>query len=52
MNAANQQLVLGGGVAGAIASHGGADIQNECDKISKSRNGNVDFYFIVVRNHN
>jgi len=33
VNAANAQLVLGGGVAGAIRSKGGPTIQQECDRI-------------------
>jgi O-acetyl-ADP-ribose deacetylase (regulator of RNase III) len=33
VNAANAQLVLGGGVAGAIRKKGGPEIQAECDKI-------------------
>jgi len=33
VNAANAQLVLGGGVAGAIARKGGGSIQAECDEI-------------------
>lgn len=33
VNAANAQLVLGGGVAGAIRKKGGPQIQAECDKI-------------------
>lgn len=33
VNAANTQLVLGGGVAGAIRSKGGPTIQQECDRI-------------------
>lgn len=33
VNAANAQLVLGGGVAGAIARKGGESIQNECNEI-------------------
>jgi len=31
VNAANNDLVLGGGVAGAMRKHGGAAIQQECD---------------------
>ena len=34
VNAANAQLVLGGGVAGAIRTKGGPAIQAECNKIS------------------
>lgn len=33
VNAANAQLVLGGGVAGAIRTKGGPTIQQECDRI-------------------
>jgi len=33
VNAANAQLQLGGGVAGAIRSRGGPSIQRECDEI-------------------
>lgn len=33
VNAANAQLVLGGGVAGAIRSKGGDEIQQECNRI-------------------
>lgn len=33
VNAANAQLVLGGGVAGAIRRKGGPSIQEECNKI-------------------
>lgn len=33
VNAANAQLILGGGVAGAIRRKGGPEIQQECSKI-------------------
>lgn len=33
VNAANAQLILGGGVAGAIRRKGGSKIQEECNKI-------------------
>jgi O-acetyl-ADP-ribose deacetylase (regulator of RNase III) len=33
VNAANAQLILGGGVAGAIKRKGGPEIQTECNKI-------------------
>lgn len=33
VNAANSQLVLGGGVAGAIRTKGGPSIQEECNRI-------------------
>jgi len=33
VNAANAQLVLGGGVAGAIRRKGGPEIQAQCDRI-------------------
>ena len=33
VNAANDQLILGGGVAGAIRARGGPSIQAECDRI-------------------
>jgi O-acetyl-ADP-ribose deacetylase (regulator of RNase III) len=33
VNAANSQLILGGGVAGAIRKKGGPRIQEECNKI-------------------
>src|SRR5271165_6276255 len=33
VNAANNDLMLGAGVAGAIARKGGASIQKECDEI-------------------
>ena len=33
VNAANTQLILGSGVAGAISEKGGGSIQEECDKL-------------------
>jgi O-acetyl-ADP-ribose deacetylase (regulator of RNase III) len=33
VNAANARLILGGGVAGAIKTKGGPEIQQECNKI-------------------
>jgi O-acetyl-ADP-ribose deacetylase (regulator of RNase III) len=33
VNAANNDLILGGGVAGAIRARGGPSIQAECDKL-------------------
>ncbi|MGQ9510503.1 MAG: macro domain-containing protein [Thermaceae bacterium] len=39
VNAANNHLKLGAGVAGAILRKGGAEIQEECDRIGKIRVG-------------
>nr|MDO8085891.1 macro domain-containing protein [Candidatus Sigynarchaeum springense] len=39
VNAANAQLVLGGGVAGAIRRKGGPAIQEECNEIGGTRVG-------------
>ena len=39
VNAANAQLVLGGGVAGAISRKGGASIQEECKRIGGTHVG-------------
>jgi len=39
VNAANTELMLGGGVAGAIRRKGGPAIQAECDKIGPVRLG-------------
>ena len=36
VNAANSQLILGGGVAGAIKRKGGPTIQEECHKIGET----------------
>lgn len=41
VNAANAQLVLGGGVAGAIRRKGGPRVQAECDKIGGTFVGGV-----------
>ena len=39
VNAANAQLVLGGGVAGAIRRKGGPSIQQQCDRIGGTHVG-------------
>lgn len=39
VNAANNQLILGGGVAGAIRKKGGPSIQEECNKIGGTHVG-------------
>ncbi len=41
VNAANAQLVLGGGVAGAIRKKGGPSIQEECNQIGGTTVGNA-----------
>jgi O-acetyl-ADP-ribose deacetylase len=39
VNAANTQLILGSGVAGAIRSRGGPSIQQECNKLAPINTG-------------
>jgi O-acetyl-ADP-ribose deacetylase (regulator of RNase III) len=39
VNAANNDLILGAGVAGAIRRKGGPSIQNECNRIGPIRRG-------------
>ena len=39
VNAANRELILGGGVAGAIRRKGGDSIQQECDRIGGTQVG-------------
>lgn len=39
VNPANSQLLLGGGVAGAIRSRGGPSIQQECNRIGFTKTG-------------
>jgi O-acetyl-ADP-ribose deacetylase len=39
VNAANEHLQLGAGVAGAIARRGGPSIQRECDRIGRCATG-------------
>ncbi len=41
VNAANKSLILGGGVAGAIRTHGGPSIQEECNKIGPIQVGDA-----------
>jgi O-acetyl-ADP-ribose deacetylase (regulator of RNase III) len=42
VNAANKDLWLGGGVAGAIAKKGGPQIQKECDEIMETKSKSLD----------
>ena len=48
VNAANEALVLGGGVAGAIRTKGGPAIQRECDQISPTGIGCTDRTLVVA----
>ena len=41
VNAANSQLILGGGVAGAIRTKGGPSIQEECNRIGDTPVGSA-----------
>src|SRR4026209_1314172 len=41
VNAANRELVLGSGVAGAIRAKGGPEIQAECDRLSPIATGDA-----------
>jgi O-acetyl-ADP-ribose deacetylase len=55
VNAANNELILGGGVAGAILMKGGPRIQEECDRIGSIRlgeaavtpAGNLKAYYVI-----
>ncbi|MHC4114599.1 MAG: macro domain-containing protein [Planctomycetota bacterium] len=55
VNAANANLILGGGVAGAIRKKGGSEIQKECNKIGgtfvggavKTTGGNLKAKYII-----
>ncbi|MCX7830018.1 MAG: macro domain-containing protein [Acidobacteria bacterium] len=55
VNAANTDLILGGGVAGAIKKKGGFSIQEECNKIGKialgeaalTKAGNLKAKFVI-----
>ena len=55
VNAANKQLRLGGGVAGAIRNRGGPAIQEECDRLASievgeaviTRGGNLKAKYVI-----